>query len=47
MIYNKNIRISSLSCFGNLLYKMQSFSKIQHYFGKVEFGHLFLSIFEK
>ena len=43
----KVIRISSLSCFGNLLYKTQHFSKIQHYFGKSIFGHLFLSIFEK
>ena len=43
---NKTPRIS-LSCFANLLYKMQHFSKIQDYFGKVIFGHLFLSNFEK
>jgi hypothetical protein len=38
---------NSLSYFGDLLYKTQHFSKFQHYFGKVVFGHLFLSIFEK
>ena len=38
---------SSLSYFGDLLYKIQYFSKIQDYFGKSIFGHLFLSIFEK
>ena len=37
---------NSLNCFGNLLYKTQHFSKIQDYFVKVDFVHLFLSIFE-